>query len=54
MYMPTFMAIHNWKPEETISVYKENLALIQIADNFPDDIQLCNSWMAGPTGAFCV
>ena len=52
--MPTFMAIHNWKPDETIAIYKENLALIQIADNFPEGIQLCLSWMAGPTSAFCV
>ena len=27
------MAVHNWKPEETISVYKENLDSYQTEDN---------------------
>lgn len=52
--MPTFMAVHKWKPEDTMAIYKENVSLIAIADKFPEGVTLCMSWMAGPTGAFCV
>ena len=52
--MPTFMAIHKWKPEETIAVYKETVSLVANVDKFPEGIELCMSWGAGPQGYFCV
>ena len=52
--MPTFIAVHKWKPEEHFTVIKE---IYTFFTKFPararSDIEVCSIYMS-ENGAFCV
>ena len=51
--MPTFMAIHTWKPEDTITVTNYAIEVVRKLDTLPEDFALPMSWVAEGQRYFC-
>ena len=54
--MPTFIAVHKWKPEEDIVIMKEMTAgfTALLEGKVTEGIELCSTYMRSDHGAFCV
>ena len=50
------IAVHEWKPEEQITITKELIAGFTdlIKGNAPEGIEICYSWARHDIGAFCL
>ena len=52
--MPTFMAVHKWKPQDEIAIRKELVRAFAAPGAVPKDVKLDASYEGAKGGAFCV
>jgi len=54
--MPTFIAVHKWKPQDEITITKELIAGFTaiVEGKSPKGVELCATYSTAAQGAFCV